>query len=135
MCNALLSLALIVQSQAAPTAGMATLHNAMPAVLANYPNRTCAYCDGYVAVERCSDVGRDYVLLWQGRAYLVRAADCMAAHDRFGVQARYQSAYGAPWAVDIEVALWGDAPVRPLPAALLPVEVPAWLIFLFMTRS
>jgi hypothetical protein len=114
---------------------MATLHNAMPAVLANYPDRACAYCDGYVAVERCEDVGRDYVLLWRGGVHLVRSADCMAVRHRPGVQARYQSAYGAPWAVDIEAALWGDAPVRPLPAALIPVEVAPWMIFLFTTNS
>ena len=129
MTQALCTLALLFQSQA-PTAGMATLHNAMPAVLANYPDRACAYCDGYVAVEQCSDVGRDYVLLWQGDAFLVRAADCMAPRHLPGVQARYKANYGAPWLVDIPAALWGSAPVRPLPAALIPLEVfPRWIKF------
>ena len=127
-------LALVLQSQA-PMAGMATLHNAMPAVLANYPDRACAYCDGYVAVERCEDIGQDYVLLWQGRHHLVRAADCMDVHHLPGLQARYLATYGAPWLVDIEAALWGDAPVRPLPAVLIPVEVPSWWIKFWSVRS
>lgn len=122
MIRAFVVLALVLQSQA-PLVGMATLHNAMPAVLANYPDRACAYCDGYVAVEQCSDVGRDYLLFWQGETYLVRAADCMAPQHRAGVQSRYAAAYGLPWLVDIEAALWGDAPVRPLPAVLIPVEM------------
>lgn len=129
-----LALALALQGQA-PLTGMATLHNAMPVVLANYPDRACDYCDGYVAVERCEDIGRDYVLLWQGRSHLVRAADCMAAHHRPGVQARYRATYDAPWLVDIEAALWGDAPVRPLPAVLIPVEVDPWLKKFLSARS
>lgn len=100
--------------------GMATLHNAMPAVLDAYPERRCTDCDGYVAVERCEDVGRDYLLIWQGRTLRVRAADCMALQDRAAVQADYQARYGRPWLVDIERSLWGAAPVRPALAILIP---------------
>lgn len=134
MIRAFAVLALVLQSQA-PLTGMATLHNAMPVVLANYPDRACAYCNGYVAVERCEDIGQDYVLLWQGRSHLVRAADCMDVHHRPGLQSRYLAAYGAPWLVDIEAALWGDAPERPLPAALIPVEVPLWIKKFLSARS
>lgn len=104
----------------APITGMATLHNAMPAVLEAYPERRCSDCDGYVAVESCQDVGRDYLLLWQGRVLRVRAADCMAPGDRAAVQADYQANYGQPWLVDIERALWGSAPIRPGVAILIP---------------
>lgn len=134
MTSFFLALALAFQSQA-PLTGMATLHNAMPTVLANFPDRACAYCDGYVAVERCSDVGKDYVLAWRGQMLLVRAADCMALHHLPGFQARYQANYGVPWLVDIETALWGDAPVRPLPAVLIPVEVEPWLTKFWLARS
>lgn len=126
MTASLLCLALSTQLQA-PSVGMATLHLAMPQVLASYPDRRCSGCDGYIAVERCEDVGKDYVLLFQGRSYRVRAADCMAAKDRIGMQARYLSDYGLPWLVDIGATrdlsglLWGDTPIRPLPAALIPV--------------
>ena len=42
--------------------GTVTMHALFPAVLAAYPDRTCAGCDGYIAPLDCHDLGKRYEL-------------------------------------------------------------------------
>ena len=91
--------------------GLIVLHAAMPAVLANFPERVQANVDGYVAVSDCSMVGQRLVLVRPGLTdALVVVADCAAAED-----VAYRARVG--YIADVETALWAG-PERPLPAEL-----------------
>lgn len=98
-------------------AGVITLHSAMPAVLANFPDRACPECAGYVATADCSEIGRRFVLVMHGRDYLVQAADCLAAADAPG----NRRMFGGEWIADVDEALW-SGPAVPQTAELWPVN-------------
>lgn len=104
--------------------GTVTLHALFPAVLANYPERTCAGCDGYVAPLDCHDLGKRYELRLMGGSYMVQAADCATWQPP---AARPMKA-GLPWLGDVQDTIWrqAGAPMAPTPAMLCELAPMAW---------
>ena len=99
--------------------GIVTLHLAMPAVIANYPNRADPTVDGYIARADCDEMGRRYVLELDGRDYLVAVADCAAVRDLPHIE----YTFGGDWLADVDATLWGDLPRYPIEATLWPMQV------------
>lgn len=102
--------------------GLVTLHLAFPRILTIYPQRMCQDCDGYVALESCEEIGRDYVLVLRGRAYQVKVADCLdpadkVKHDRF---------WQGRWMADIDERLWQGPKVPQTAELWYPVLWRAW---------
>ena len=108
----------IILRQAA-LVGIVTLHLAMPAVIANYPNRAQSGVDGYIAVMDCGEIGRRYVLELDGRDYLVAVADCANVRDL----AHIEYTFSGDWLADVDEQTWGDLPRYPQEATLWPEKV------------
>jgi len=93
--------------------GFITLHLMFASILQLFPNRICRRCDGYIALEDCSELGQRYVLQTPRETFLVSVADCLdpadrQAHDRF---------WNNTWLADLDVVLW-SGPEVPQKAAL-----------------
>lgn len=99
--------------------GIITLHLAMPAVIANYPNRANPTVDGYIATVDCADMGRRFVLELAGQSYLVAVADCANVRD----VAHIEYTFGGRWIADVDEQTWGDLPRYPQEATLWPAQV------------
>lgn len=99
--------------------GIVTLHLAMPAVLANYPERVQPDVDGYIARADCGEIGRRYVLELAGHHYLVAVADCAQVRD----VPHLEYVFGGQWLADVDVTIWGDLPRIPQMAELWPENV------------
>ena len=109
---------LLVTSLLAPApavrGGRIVLHDAFPAVLANYPDRVRDDVDGYIATDSCAELGQTIVLVRPGVPdALVAVADC--AWD-YHVPYRQRMGYIA----DVDRKLW-VGPERPQEAELWPV--------------
>lgn len=96
--------------------GVVTMHSLFPAVLANYPDRACAYCDGYMATVDCRDLGGLYELRLLGGSYLVKAADCATWQP----PTPWPRKAGQLWLGDVQDTVWklAGAPMAPTPALL-----------------
>jgi hypothetical protein len=109
---------LLVASLLAPApavrAGRIVLHDAFPAVLANYPERVQDGVDGYIATNSCEELGQTFVLVRPGVPdALVAVADCAWDYD---IPYRQRMGYIA----DVDRRLW-VGPERPQEAQLWPV--------------
>lgn len=94
--------------------GKIVLHDAMPRVLVNFPERAQVGVDGYVATTDCVEIGRRFVLVRPGLPdALVAVADCAWEQD-----AHYRNLMG--YIADVDRALWKGAE-RPQDAQLWPV--------------
>ena len=107
--------------------GSVTLHSLFPAVLANHPERTCAGCDGYIALLDCHDLGKRYELHLLGGSYLVQAADCATWQPP---EPRPQKA-GRAWLGDVQDTIWRQAgammaPVEAVLCELTPISWQKW---------
>lgn len=104
--------------------GTVTMHALFPAVLAAYPDRTCAGCDGYIAPLDCHDLGKRYELRLQSGSYMVQAADCATWQPPTPRPVKR----GAPWLGDVQDTIWrlAGAPMAPTPATLCELTPTSW---------
>lgn len=109
-------LALLLAGAGGCESGVVTLHGLMPEVLETFPERECSYCDGYIAVLDTANLGKDFVLMLNGKTYTVRAADvASSAHVRMLKNRR------PPWIADVSAELWKEAGI-PMGDGLAPAS-------------
>ena len=102
-------------------AGWIVVHAAMPAVLANHPERADPTVAGYVAVSDCAMIGQRLVLVRPGQPdALVAVADCA-----WEQHVAYREANGL--IADVDEAIW-EGPWIPQPAELWLPEARAALL-------